>query len=234
MPINQIVLLSGMNGTEKLLLDFSHALPRQMRRDILTYPRDRVLSYEDLLELVRPICAKSEPFVLLAESFSTPLAIWIAAERPGNLKGLVLCVGFAASPVRGLTRWLGWLLAPVLMRVGLPKPAIRSWLAGGGASEPLIATVRAALSSVLPNVLAARLRSILRCDVRSSLAQVNVPMLYLQARHDRLVKSPCLEEIQSLRPDIRTATLEGPHLLLLLKPQESARVVTEFIRSLEA
>jgi hypothetical protein len=57
------------------------------------------------------ICEDSEPFVLLAESFSTPVAIRVAAENPTNLKGLILCAGFATSPVSGLPRMLGWLLA---------------------------------------------------------------------------------------------------------------------------
>jgi pimeloyl-ACP methyl ester carboxylesterase len=232
MPIDRIVLLPGMDGTGELLFDFSHALPRQMRKEIPTYPKDRVLPYEDLIKLVRSICQDSEPFVLLAESFSTPLAIQIAAERPKNLKALILCVGFASSPARGFERWLWWILAPSLMRAAPPDSVIRSLLIGAEAPEPLVAAVRKAISSVRSNVLAARLRAILECDVRSSLGQVNVPTLYLQARHDRLVKPRCLEEIRRVRPDIETATVDGPHLLLLREPQKAAAIVGGFLECL--
>jgi len=232
MPVNRIVLLPGLDGTGNLLLNFSQALPSQMRKEIPIYLKDRVLSYEDLIKLVRSICEDSEPFVLLAESFSTPLAIQIAAERPKNLKALILCVGFASSPVRGFVRWVCWILAPIMMRAAPPDSAIRSLLIGGDAPEPLVGAVRAAISSVRSKVLAARLRAILGCDVRSLLNQVNVPMLYLQARHDRLVKPRCLEEIRRLRPDIETATIDGPHLLLPREPQKAAVIVENFLKSL--
>jgi pimeloyl-ACP methyl ester carboxylesterase len=232
MPINKIVLLPGMDGTGELLLDFSHALPSQLRKEIPIYPKDRFLSNEDLTKVVRVICDDSEPFVLLAESFSTPLAIQLAAERPKNLKGLILCGGFAASPIRGLVRWACWILAPVLMRAALPDSAIRSLLVGVDAPKPLVAAVRAAICSVRSDVLVARLRAILECDVRSSLGQVDVPVLYLHARHDRLVKARCLKEIRKLKPNIKTATLNGPHLLLQREPQKSAAIVVDFVESL--
>jgi hypothetical protein len=57
-------------------------------------------------------------------------------------------------------------------------------------------------------------------------------MLYLQARHDRLVKPRSLEEIRRLRPDIETATIDGPHLLLLREPQKAAVIVENFLKSL--
>jgi hypothetical protein len=41
-------------------------------------------------------------FVLLAESFSGPLAIRIAADPPSALVGLILCVTFARNPYPSL------------------------------------------------------------------------------------------------------------------------------------
>jgi pimeloyl-ACP methyl ester carboxylesterase len=232
MPVNKILLLPGMDGTGKLLLDFSHALPKQMRRVIPIYLADRFLSYADLAGLVRSFCEDSEPFVLMAESFSTPLAIQVAAERPKNLKALILCAGFAESPVRGPARWLGWVLAPVLMRIPLLDSTIRSRLAGEDATEELMAAGRKAIASVQPHVLAGRLRAALTCDVRSTLERINVPILYLQAQHDRLVGSRCFAQIRRLRPDIQTRVIDGPHFLLQRYLEEAARIVTEFIGSL--
>ncbi len=232
MLVNKILLLPGMDGTGKLLLDFSHALAPDMRREISIYLSDKVLSYEDLAKLVRYLCDDPEPFVLLAESFSTPLAIRIAAEKPANLKALILCAGFAASPARGLTRWLGWILAPALMRRELTGSTIRSWLIGADAPEPLVMAVREAMSSVRPEVLTERLRAILTCDARSALSQISVPMLYLQARHDRLVPGRCFEEIRHINTAIRCETVDGPHLLLQREPVKTAQIVTQFLERL--
>jgi pimeloyl-ACP methyl ester carboxylesterase len=203
-----------------------------MRTETPIYLRDTVLAYDDLIKAVRVHCEGSEPFVLLAESFSTPLAIRVAAERPTNLKALVLCAGFASSPVRGLIRWLSWILAPVLMRVGPPDVVIRALLLDADAPEALVGDVRKAIVSVQSNVLASRLRAVLACDVRSDLRRINVPMFYLHAQRDRLVQPRSLAEIQRLRPDIETVSVDGPHLLLQREPQKCAEIVFGFLETL--
>jgi pimeloyl-ACP methyl ester carboxylesterase len=143
MTPRRMVLLPGMDGTGKLLLEFVHAPPARIRKEIPQYLTDVVLSYDQLAKMVRSMCEDSPPFVLLAESFSTPLAIRIAAENPANLRGLILCAGFVMSPARGVTRWLALALAPLLMRAALPEAAIRSRLVGRDASRSLVTTVRA-------------------------------------------------------------------------------------------
>lgn len=123
-----LVLLPGLDGTGDLFRDFVRALPPEF--DVLTmrYPTDRCLPYSELIEIVRATCPQSAPIVLLAESFSTPLAIQYAATNSASLKGLVLCAGFATSPVQGLRRLLCSLLTPFLFRIKLPELAAKLWL----------------------------------------------------------------------------------------------------------
>lgn len=166
----------------------------------------------------------------MAESFSTPLAIKYAATNPAGLEGVVLCAGFATSPVQGWRRFLGSLLAPLLFRVPLSSLAAKLWLLGWAASPSLVAAVQLAVSSVRPEVLTARLRAVLGCDVRMDLSQITVPVLYLQAKQDRLVSASCLEVIQQSKPEVAVVVLDGPHLLLQRYPLQAAEVVVEFIR----
>jgi pimeloyl-ACP methyl ester carboxylesterase len=166
--------------------------------------------------------------MLLAESFSTPLAIKYAASNPEHLEGLVLCAGFATSPVRGWRQLLGRLLAPLVFRVPLPNLAAMLWLVGPDAPPSLLAAVRSAVSSVQSKVLAARLRAVLGCDVRAELGQVAVPILYIQAKQDRLVRASCLEELRRIKPQMAVTVLEGPHLLLQREPRRAAEVVAAF------
>jgi pimeloyl-ACP methyl ester carboxylesterase len=168
----------------------------------------------------------------MAESFSSPLAIRIAAERPKNLCGVILCAGFAAGPVRGVKRRLASAMAQFLMRAPLPEWVVRTWLLGRDAPSELVTTAREVLSSVKPAVLSARLREVLACDVRGDLRKIDVPMLYLQARQDRLVSPRCLEELRTIRPEIRAVVLDGPHFLLQREPRRSAGIVAEFVTSL--
>lgn len=228
----KLLLLPGMDGTSGLFGRFVDALPAEFDATTVRYPGDRAQSLADLVPLVLSECPASAPFVLLAESYSTPLAIQIAASRAPNLIGLVLCAGFALSPVQGWKRIALQVLAPALFRIGLPKTVAERWLVGPGAPPPLVEEVRSAVKSVKPEVLVARIRETLECDVRAELAQVHVPILYIMAKNDRLVGASCAAEIRRIDPSVGLAEIEGPHLLLQREPQKSAEIVVSFVRRL--
>lgn len=220
-----------MHGSSELFADFVTALPTPLETRILSYPSGILLSNSELLGLIRSFVPTSEPFVLLAESFSTPLSMQFAASNPHNLKGLILCAGFATSPLRGITRILGRYLAPVL-------PFIPSGVAGAimvsgsHAPDSILGHLRRAINSVHPAVLVDRVRSVLSCDVLDDLRRVNVPVLYIQAAHDHLVNPVCLEEMRRVKPEIEVVVLNGAHILLQLMPRQSAEVVARFARQL--
>jgi pimeloyl-ACP methyl ester carboxylesterase len=228
----KLVLLPGMDGTGDLFEDFVAALPASFETETVRYPAGECLSYGELEPLVRAAIPVSEPFLLVAESFSTPLAIWCAASCPPNLKGLVLCAGFATCPVRGWRRRVCSLLTPILFRVKFSETAARQFLVGKDAPDTLVAAVRAAVSSVQPKALSSRLSEVLGCDVRGELRRVAVPILYIRAKQDRLVPASCLDEIRQIKPKMVEAAIDGPHLLFQSKPQRTAEIVAEFARQL--
>jgi pimeloyl-[acyl-carrier protein] methyl ester esterase len=184
--LRKLVLLPGMDGTGELFAGFVDALPSVYETIPVRYPADLHLDASALTALVESVTRDAEPFVLLAESFSTPVAIDYAAAQPPNLKALIICAGFASSPVHGLRRIVVSLLSPLLVAATPPEWAVRYWLLGQHPPRPLLVAVRKAISSVKPRVLAGRLRAILGCDARAALGQTKVPILYLQGIDDRL------------------------------------------------
>jgi pimeloyl-[acyl-carrier protein] methyl ester esterase len=229
----QIVLLPGMDGTGELFADFIAALSGEFETKAVRYSTDICQSYSELAGLIRGAVPADAPFVLVAESFSTPLAIHYAATKPPNLKGLVLCAGFASTPVRGWKRFVVSILAPIAFRFTLPTFACRLLLVGAGAQAFLVDAVRSTISSVQPNVLADRLRSLLACDFRAHLAQVDLPILYIRAEHDRLVDVVCLKEILRIKPETSVIAMSGPHLLLQREPVRTAEIVVGFAGQFE-
>ena len=227
----RLILLPGMNGTGELFSEFAAALSQEFEITMARYPTARSHSYAELESFVWGTCPISEPFVLLAESYSTPLAIKYAASKPANLQGLILCAGFATSPVRGWRRFLASFFAPVMFYAPMPDLAARRWLVGVDAPSSLLAAVRAAIASVEPKVLAERLRAVLTCDVREAVGKIGVPMLYIRAAQDRLVGASCADELERINPRMAIATLEGPHLLLERQAQKAADTVLDFVRS---
>jgi pimeloyl-[acyl-carrier protein] methyl ester esterase len=227
--VRTLVLLPGMDGTGGLFAPFIEALPSPYNAIPAAYPRDAKLDYSELVSLAITFLPASEPFILVAESFSSPIAIELAAKKPPNLRALILCAGFASSPLRGWARRLLQLLGPPYSRLHLPSFLVRRVLVGPGAPEALVDAVRNAISAVHPEVLHSRLEITAGCDVRAELAQVRVPILYLQAEHDRIVPSRCLNEVRRIKPAIAVATIDGPHLLLQTKPQQAVETIVKFL-----
>lgn len=222
-----------MDGTGRLFAEFAKALTGEFEITVASYPTDACRSYCELKQFVLTLFPKSDSYVLLAESFSTPLAIQCAAENPGNLKALILCAGFSTSPARGWWRPFISLLVPIVLRLKLPALAVGSFLIGQNAPESLLSAVRGAVTSVQPRVLVARIRAILACDVRKELARVRVPILYLRATEDKLVPAQCAEEILNIKPDTEVISIAGPHLLIQRDPRRTAEAVAAFLRELE-
>lgn len=227
----KLILLPGMDGTGNLYTDFIDALPDVFETEVLRYPTDHFLTYEQLARFVGSVASDGEPFVLVAESFSTPLAIQLAATKPPALKGVVICAGFITSPVHGWLRPLYSLLSPVMFYGALPEFVAKYLLVGPNASRSLLVALRVAVSSVKPRVLSARLQAVLKCDSRAELEQVAVPILYLQAEYDRLVGESCFKEIQRIRPQAAVTVIAGPHLLMQSEPQKTADCVMEFAKN---
>ena len=81
-----LILLSGMDGTNKLREAFVAALGPTIEPTVVTYPTDRPLGYPELESLVRSTLPADRPYVLLGESFSGPIAISIADSCPPALR----------------------------------------------------------------------------------------------------------------------------------------------------
>jgi hypothetical protein len=102
--IKRLVLLPGMHGTRELFSEFLRMMPEPTQIDAPCYPTDASPSYNQLQATVEFFAPASEDFVLLAESFSTPLAIQYAATNPPKLKARTSSFSASHSDVRRLLR----------------------------------------------------------------------------------------------------------------------------------
>ncbi|MBE0589170.1 MAG: alpha/beta hydrolase [Hydrogenophaga sp.] len=225
--LTTLVLLPGLDGSGDFFDALCRQLPRQLRPQVVRYPGDQPLSYSELASLVLAVLPEEGPFVLVAESFSGPVAIQVAAARPVGLMGVVLCATFAQnprpifSPLQGLTRW-----APVR---AAPMGLLSSWLLGAEADASWADRIRQAMNNCSVTVLRARAREVLLVDVRSQLANIRVPVLYLQATCDSVVPTAALVDMQRVLPGLQVVRIDGPHFLLQARPVACAEQITEFV-----
>lgn len=66
-------------------------------------------------------------------------------------------------------------------------------------------------------------------DKRDALKECHVPMLYLVAQQDKLVKKRSMREMKAIKPGMEVTEIDGPHLLLQRQPKRCAQVIEGFI-----
>lgn len=221
-----LVLLPGMDGTGSLFSDFAATLGDGIKTVVIAYPATQALGYAQLETLVRDQLPRDEPYVLLGESFSGPIAISIAANAAPNMASIILSCSFAANPRPSLACLNPFIpLLPGLRSTALISPL----LLGASATPRLKRQLATALTTVSPNVIRARLRAILGVDVTEKLRRVRVPLLYLRATHDRLVPEQAGQLITACAPRARIEAIQGPHMLLQAAPSAAADVVSKFM-----
>src|SRR3954469_13431380 len=149
----KLALLPGLDGTGDLLAPFVAVLNGNDVH-VVRYPTDRAMDYTEH-EVTARAQLPQDDFVLLAESFSGPVGISIAASPPPGLRGLVLCATFASNPfpvfkpIRRLMR-----LLPVLK---LPNSIAARWLFPGRGTPELRCAYAEAMRRVSRRALGGRI-----------------------------------------------------------------------------
>ena len=226
----RIVLLPGMDGTGSLFGPLVERTPPAFDARVVTYPRD-VGEVSELARRAAEAIPSDRPFVLVAESFSGPIALTLAARRPVGLRAVVLCATFVTNPVPWFPAALASMVrSPVFAMT--PSVLVEASLLGTQGDADLRARVREAIAGVPADVLAQRARACLRADARAALVSCPAPILILRATQDLVVPASCTREIVEARPDAILREIAAPHLLLQVAPEAAWMEIERFVAGL--
>ncbi|MGZ5969311.1 MAG: alpha/beta fold hydrolase [Polyangiales bacterium] len=220
-----VLLLPGLDGTGQMFERLVASAPAEVTPHVVSYPTHEVRTYVGLEPIVERSFPASGPFVIVAESFAGPLALRVAAKRPPGLVAVVLVATFVRAPVPGWMQHLRFLLGRSFFSVPPPAFVLRALLAGWDADDELVEAFQASIGSVHPAVTAARVRAVLDVDVTEQLVECPVPLLYIRAEDEALLRAGIAEELRERRPDLELASLPGPHLVLQRHPREAWEVM---------
>lgn len=221
------VLLPGLDGTGWLFERFVAAAPAAFKPVTLAYPTTGSQTYEALGTWVADRLP-ARPFVLVAESFSGPLAVRLAAEQPDLLRALVLAASFVRAPTPfGVGESLARLAA------SMPGSAQIAALAlmGARSSQTRRRELARVIKRVPASTLAARIHAVSHVDVRAELERVSVPVLYLRAMQDRIVSRRHAHDVLEIAPDGACVDIEAPHLVLQSAPEACWQAIDRIGRS---
>ena len=225
-----LVLLPGLDGTGLLFSYFLEQFLDKSRIVVINYPRDRLLDYDQLTEIVQPQLPKSAHFILVAESFAGPIAARLI-EHP-QLGGIIFCASFLTSPQPLLLELVRQMPLPLLLRLPIPSLPLRIACFGFSCSETVLDSFRETLQLVKPEVLSYRLRLLLGVNDLWRIRKSPVPLGYLKASDDQLVPASKHLEIRRAFPLLETREITGSHFLLQTLPAVAKEAVLELCDSM--
>ena len=230
-----IVFLPGLDGTGISFEPLQRVLPKDVDSKVVRYPPDRLLSFEDTVEQAWEQAHTAQGDILvLAESFSGPVAVELVGSGRLKAKALILSSTFARWPRPRFLKILSHAPLEAMMRIPWPKSLLQTVIEGGAETADLFLDMWKRVRMLVPaKVLAHRIKMLRRMDVRHWLAKTTVPCLYLQASRDRTVPPSALFDFVERVPDLRIRRIKGPHFILQAQPRACLVAILDFMRLAE-
>lgn len=216
--------MPGFDGTGELFGPLQNVLG--LDAVVVQYRNERVL--DDYIETVAALLPE-ENAVLIAESFSGPVALALTARYPARIKCVVLCATFAVSPFRFLTQLSRFVPSIFFGPNPTQRSMIETFCLGKNADPMLVSKALSVIRSVPADTIKSRLEVLADVDIRPLLTRINTPTLYLQALQDEVVSPSLSRELIQGLPNNKLCKIDGPHLLLQARPNECADAIKSFI-----
>ena len=226
-----IVFLPGIDGTGISFEPLGEVLPQDINVKVIRYPADKLLNFEETVQCAKDqIQSDQKDVIVIAESFSGPVAIALVGSGQLKAKCLILCSTFAKSPRPVLLKILSYLPLELLIRLPFPKFLLKHVVEGGKEATDLFLAMWQRVKDLVPaKTLVHRLKVISQVDVRGWLPKLTIPCCYIQATSDRAVPASSLFDFTETISDLRVKRIKGPHFILQAQPQASLTAIQNFV-----
>lgn len=224
-----------MDGTGISFEPLGKLLPPDVKVKVIQYPADKCLSFKETVQCaLDQIQTDQEEVIVVAESFSGPVAIELVGSGKLRAKCLILCSTFATTPRPILLKLLEYLPLEWLMELPFPSFILKHVVEGGKEAADLFHSMWKRVRSQVPGeVLVHRLKVINQMDVRKWLPLITIPCLYIQASSDRSVPASSLFDFIEGVPDLRVKRIKGPHFILQAQPQACWDEILNYVDAIQ-
>lgn len=225
-----LVFMPGLDGTGKSFEPLLPFIAADAQITIVRYPTDKFLSFEETVECAAAQIPGGHPPVVIAESFSGPVAVQMIASGRVQARALVLCATFARSPHPVAWRLMRFLRLPLLIRPEMPKYFFKFIIGDDQRIAALMPLWKKVHAAVPARVMASRLSLINHLDVTEELQKLTIPCCYLQATDDRIVPPWCLQDFEHNIPQLYVKKIKAPHFILQAEPQACLAAIKGFLQ----
>jgi len=224
MPLLRWILLPGLDGSGRLFDRFLAELD-DIDAVVVRYPDDPAADLDAYAKHAATAVGDAPRCLVIAESFSGPVALRLQ-HLDARVEAIVLVASFVRRP-HPLLCFLPVSMIAALARLAAFQPLLRIFCLGRDAPEESVVALRSVVRALPATVLSSRLALLRSLDESAALRSTRVRVLYLRARHDRLVRG-------SLSIDVSNATLfrevviDGPHFLLQARPSACREAIVDW------
>ncbi|MGB0992205.1 MAG: alpha/beta fold hydrolase [Akkermansiaceae bacterium] len=223
-------LLPGLHGSGELFGPLKRHIPAGVAVETVDLPSHGKQDYDTLLEhLIDSLdLSQTTPRILIAESFSGPLALRLTEYLASQhcIAGLVIAASYAEPPVNpALTLFP---LRPLFL-VKPPRKALQHFLIGDDSTEVDISALRNAIQSAPAKTLSRRIHAVLEMDQDSIPDLPKIPMLLLQAMSDNIVPWSVQQKLELRYPHADVHWIESPHLILQQRAEEACESIQQWL-----
>lgn len=218
--------LPGLHGTADLFDGVKDLMPTGRQVEYIELPQTGKQDYKSLSSKISESWQTGQKRLLIAESFSGPLAIRLAALDSEDVIGVVLVSSFCDAPINP-----GFAMLPLrpLFMVKPSRATVKHFLIGDDASSAETTQLLDAIGNIPSSTLAKRVRTVLNLEERDNPSLRQVPMLILQAHNDNLVPWEAQSRLIASYPHADVHWIESPHLMLQRKPGQCLQLIDEFL-----
>jgi pimeloyl-[acyl-carrier protein] methyl ester esterase len=223
--LSRILLLPGLDGTGKLLDRFVGLMPASLSCEVIAY-QDSFASLDDYVNVVKARLSTQTKIVLIAESFSGPIATHVASRYPEQVAGIVFAASFVNPPHPVLLNIASVTPAPAF---GAMRATLVNYFCVDGVREKNVIDEASAVVGELESAVIKRRLMLLGSLTKLAHAQIDIPVLSLRATQDRLITKVATSSIATTFPKTISIDVEAPHFLLQACPEECWRHIEKFV-----
>lgn len=218
-----------MDGTGELFAPlFKYLKGNQCK--VIVLPDSGLQDYSTLTRFVKERLPVDD-FVLIAESFSGPIAAQLAQQNIDNLKGIIFVATFLSAPNPSLLMIAKRLPIKLLNRLPGAGFFQRHLFCGKSTDSQLLVLFRKSVEQVSIEILKNRIQAMQLLKFQEF--HNTLPTVYILPNSDNLVPKKKVLEFQVCFQRLVVNKLDGPHFILQAEPEKSASIILDFISDLE-
>jgi len=219
----QLVFLPGLDGTGDLFKPILKKIPKDIRTLVIAYPKDKLLSYKELINYVNTRLPKNEKFIIVAESFSGYIAYKLVEKNHKNLVSIIFVASFLENPRPAILNFLIKVPFQYMLKIPIPLFVLKSIFFTNDTDKSILLNFQQILKSISIKTIAYRIKQI--ALLNKPLSKINMDVYYILAKNDKLVPYKVLKLFQKLFNNVQIYSINSGHLVLQSLPLECTDII---------